>query len=757
MSSCFGFRKSRADDRQPLLPQYHDDTSLQRQLHQKLHSYQMIRALSKGYMPSNEQVIINLRTLLSANILNPDNPDLSDSGRLVVKYTKQWLQEFIEFLQHKNSQDQIQDFIWFLSKSKVSVDVDDIASRASKAKVKADTAAGTLKLLRSYMHEANWYAAYRSLQTVGSLLLTNSDFRLFLSDLNVIGREVFKDTAFTLSEVAKDAGERLEPSQEEQRALKEPGADVGAPPSAGKLSGELSEVADVVGNGAVTVVKEAEHSLAEKLAGDEKASLLYRLKQVVLNLRKRTDYSDSVSTISLLLKRYATTYSRVVEDTVSTAQDNINSNHAMDRAVKNFWTFLSSFGEREEWNKLEQIFRRVMDHRRRDPEFEDLMMDVGNSLQKLLIDPDFFDHADEKFKELRDKSRGVGSDSSLRKDVDEFFGQVQTTFNSVVLDKDMARLMKTSTRIFKILSPAHTYTNGELVTDAINVFIPLLVQAIQHIPIPRLEVSTPDIDLLLENLIIEPGKTVNHSSFLPYRLRVETYNDLEIRKARFRTASKVTSLVTIKVDGLSMRADEIGFLLKAHSGLLRLADEGIASFHLDERGIDIHLDLEIGKERLEKIVTLRAVRVHIHKFTYKMRKSKFSFIGWLFKPLLRPIIRKAMEKQLASAIADGLHAANRELLFARERLRATRISNPEDIRTFFKALMARLTPEDDPDLYIRVGIAEPGKGVFKGKYAPGSIVKLWNEEATKAGERVDDYDQGGWRNEVFDIHTANMI
>ena len=756
MSSCFGFRKSRADDRQPLLPQYHDDTSLQRQLHQKLHSYQMIRALSKGYMPSNEQVIINLRTLLSADILNPDNPNMSDSGRFLVKYTKQWLQEFIEFLQHKNSDDQIQDFIWFLSRSKVSVDVDDIASRASKAKVKADTAAGTLKLLRSYMHKANWYAAYRSLQTIGSLLLMNSDFRLFLSDLNVIGREVFKDTAFTLSEVAKDAGKRLEPSQEEQQALKEPRADAGAPPSAGELNGELSEVADVVGSGAVMVVKEAEQSLAQKLTGDEKESLLYRLKQVVLNLRKRTDYSDSVSTISLLLKRYAMTYSRAIGDTVSTVQDDINSNHAMDRAVKNFWTFLSSFGEREEWNKLEQIFRRVMDHRRRDPEFEDLMMDMGNSLQKLLTDPDFFDHADEKFKELREKSRGVGPDSSLRKDVDEFFGQVQTTFNSVVHDKDIAELMKTSTRIFKILSPAHTYTNGELVTDAINVFIPLLVQAIQYIPIPRLEISTPDIDLLLENLIIEPGKTVNHSSFLPYRFRVETYNDLEIRKARFRTAAKVTSLATLKIDGLSMRADEIGFLLRAHSGLLRLADEGIASFHLDERGIDIHLDLEIGKERLEKIVTLRAVRVHIHKLTYKMRKSKFSFIGWLFRPLLRPIIRKAIEKQLASAIADGLHAANRELLFARERLRATRISNPEDIRTFFKALMARLTPEDDPDLYVRVGIAEPGKGVFKGKYAPGSIVKLWNEEATKAGERVDDYDRGGWRNEVFDIHTANM-
>jgi len=214
--------------------------------------------------------------------------------------------------------------------------------------------------------------------------------------------------------------------------------------------------------------------------------------------------------------------------------------------------------------------------------------------------------------------------------------------------------------------------------------------------------------------------------------------------------------MTIKIDGLSLKADDIGFWLRAHSGILRLADEGIASFELDERGIDIHLDVEIGKEKLEKILSLKAVRVHVHKLTYSMRKSKFSFFGWLLKPLLKPIIRKVMEKQLANAIADGIHAANRELLFARERLRATQISNPDDIKTFFKAIVSRLTPEEDPDLYTRVGVAQPGKGVFKGVYAPGSVVKLWNEEAARAGERVEDYDQGGWRNEVFDVHTRNM-
>lgn len=143
MSSCFGRRKSqREEDTESLLPLYQNDTSMQRSVHQKMHSYQMYRALSKGFMPSNEQTIVNLRTLLAADVLNPDNPDLSDSGRLLAKYTKQWLTEFIEMLRNKNDNDAIQDFIWFLSKSRISVDTDDVASKAANVKSKADATAG---------------------------------------------------------------------------------------------------------------------------------------------------------------------------------------------------------------------------------------------------------------------------------------------------------------------------------------------------------------------------------------------------------------------------------------------------------------------------------------------------------------------------------------------------------------------------------------------------------------------------------------
>lgn len=144
MSSCFGSRKKSREngDREPLLPQYEDDTSLQRASHQKMHAYQMLRALSKGFMPSTGQAIVNLRTLLASDILNPDTPGLSQDGRKFLYYNREFLKEFIDLLRNKNEGDQIQNFIWFLDHARLSIDTKDLIQTASSTRAKADASAG---------------------------------------------------------------------------------------------------------------------------------------------------------------------------------------------------------------------------------------------------------------------------------------------------------------------------------------------------------------------------------------------------------------------------------------------------------------------------------------------------------------------------------------------------------------------------------------------------------------------------------------
>jgi len=737
LARCCGFGRKKGSDTDPLLPRYEDDTAMQNRLHQKLHTYQMLRALSKGSMPSNEQAIINLRTLLSSDVLNANNKDLSESGRLLVRNCRTWIKLFIELLRHKNDKDQIQDFIWYLTQSRISLDINDVSQRASKVKARADAK-----------------ATYESFRTVGSLLLTNSDFRLFVNDVTTIGRQVLADTSFSLSDAAKEAGKKLELSEGEQKTISGPGADEGSLPSKQEVKENANETTKVLVDEVAKVGQDAFHSAKENLSGDQSNTLLHRLQQTVLNLRQRTDYNDSVSTIAQLIKRYAVAYSRVADETLNAAQEDVETNAALDRAVRNFWELMSSFGDKKEWEQLEQDFNKVLSHAKSDPQFENFMVDVGNSVQKMLTDPDFFQNADKKLDELKEKSSKIGSESGFREDFDKLLRQSQVTLRSALEDEDVSGLLLTTSRIYQLLSPPNRVTNPDLLTDAMHIFLPLLIKTIQYIPIPRIEVSVPEMDLLLENLIIEPGRTVNATSFLPYRLLVSTQNDLEIRKAHSKkTVSNVKSLMTISINGLSVAAEDLGFWIRGHAGLFRFADEGIASFFLDERGIDVTLDVEIGKEKLEQILTLRGVKVHIHKLDYKLRKSKLSWLGWLFKPMLKQLVRRSLEKALADNIANALHSANRELLFARERLRATRIADPQDVITFFKAVAARLSPEEDPDVYTRIGVDAPKKGVFKGVYTPGSVVKLWHEEALHAEETIEEGEArgGGWRNDVFDV------
>ena len=600
--------------------------------------------------------------------------------------------------------------------------------------------------------------AYESFRTVGSLLLTNPDFRLFVTDLSTIGRQVLADSALALSGAAEKAGHKLELSEQEQKTIQGAGADEAVePPSKDEMAENAEDVSKVIGNGVAEVGKTAVTSAKENLSGEQSDTLLNRLKQTVLGLRKRTDYQDSVSTIAKLIQRYAVAYSRMADATISTAKDDVHTNPALDRAIKNFWLLISSFGDKAQWEQLKRDFERIMEHANSDPEFEDFMLDVGNSVQKMLTDPNFFDRAQEKIDELKEKSSKLGNESDFRSDFDKFLKQAQLTLQSVAEDKDISQLLTTTARLFNTFSPENRIANPDLLTDGINIFLPLLIRSIQYVPIPRVEVSVPEMDLLLENLILEPGRTVNATSFLPYRMLISTQNDLEIRKAHSKkTVSSMKSLITVSINGLSVSAQDIGFWIRGHAGIIRFADEGIASFALDERGIDITLDLELGREKLEQILTLRAVKVHIHKLDYTLRKSKLSWLGWFFKPFLKHLVRRSLEKTLAESIADMLHAANRELLYARERLRATRIADPQDLITFVKAVAARMTPEEDPDVYTRLGVDAPKFGVFKNVYTPGSLVKLWHEEAMRAEESIEEGEErgGGWRNEIFDVPLA---
>lgn len=131
-----------SQETEPLLPRYEEDAPRNQRLQHKLRSYQMVRALSQGYMPSTDQIIVNLRRLLASDLLNSRHEDIGAVGRQMIRDLRLWIQVLIDFLREKNEDDRLQEFIWELSRSRAALDTGRISERASNAGAQADTKAG---------------------------------------------------------------------------------------------------------------------------------------------------------------------------------------------------------------------------------------------------------------------------------------------------------------------------------------------------------------------------------------------------------------------------------------------------------------------------------------------------------------------------------------------------------------------------------------------------------------------------------------
>ena len=755
MFSWLGFGRPKTQNGEPDLettplldPESGAETKLQTRVYEKLHTYLLLRALSKGYLPSTAQSCAHLRSLLSVDVLNPSNTYLTPAGRKLVRDIRQWITALISVLEKKNGRDQLQEFLWCTQRARMGFDSGELVDAAAHV---AGGVGGSV---------ADMTTGFDALHTVADLLMTNADFRQLMADVTVIGRQVLADTAIVGGQAVQTAGETIRPTEAELEGIndvipadaKEPTGYEAQNGDAGKVP--AMEVGGVLIEG-VTKTAEAAVESAQRGLQDEGhgSALLDRMKMVVMRLRGRDDYTQSVNIISVLLRRYALIYSRSLTTAAETVASGVETNSTLDRAVGEFWSLITSFGDATEWDELQQQWHRLLRHLNNDNEFEKFMEEIGGTIEDILTDPSLLEpgNLEKKLRRLRDLAGGIGTDSTAAEDLNLLLSQAEITLISALNDTDIAVLISTSKSIFRNVWPTPYTLNPALMSDFTHVLFPLALQMIQYIPLVRLTVSTPEIDLLIENLILEPGDTINHSSFFPHTFRLETQNDFELRKGQHRYTSDATSLATIKFNGLTARADEVGYWIKTHTGIWRFWDEGIVSVVLDGKGVDVALDVEFGRDRIENLIALRAAKIVIHKFNYKISKSRFRWLAWPFKPILKPILKRIIRKQMEQNIAELCHFINREMVFARERLRATRVARPSSVYRFLKAVCARLQASPNEDIDVAVGIAssKAENKVFENQYTPGSIVKVWEEHGERVSDVVDVGAEGGWKNAVF--------
>ncbi|KAH0007337.1 hypothetical protein KCU78_g11826, partial [Aureobasidium melanogenum] len=166
----------------------------------KLQLYGIFSAFSNGKVPSNKQIDIAMNSALASRPLSNPSKKLSAEGQKLVGDLREVIEQAKLLLLTKNEGNLLQDFIWQTQQ------ISGADAGTPNAPVDKDTA-------KQHGNEA-----LDGLRTLGTLILSNGQFRKLLSDATILFRDMAGDAA-------QKAANKVNPSEDELNQIDEPAED----------------------------------------------------------------------------------------------------------------------------------------------------------------------------------------------------------------------------------------------------------------------------------------------------------------------------------------------------------------------------------------------------------------------------------------------------------------------------------------------------------------------------------------------------
>jgi len=169
-------------------------------VNRKLQFYGIASAFQAGKVPSNEQIDIALNSFLASKPIANPSKQLSAEGQALVKDFRDVVQQAKYLLLSKNQGNLLQDFIW------------------ESQKVTGGNAAlpGAPVGKESAQQDGN--KALDGLRTLGTLIISNGQFRKLLNDATILIRDMAGDAA-------SSAANKINPNEDQLKQLDEPAED----------------------------------------------------------------------------------------------------------------------------------------------------------------------------------------------------------------------------------------------------------------------------------------------------------------------------------------------------------------------------------------------------------------------------------------------------------------------------------------------------------------------------------------------------
>ncbi|KAL8736013.1 MAG: hypothetical protein Q9166_000575 [cf. Caloplaca sp. 2 TL-2023] len=649
-------------------------------VNQKLQLYGIYSAFANGKVPSNKQIDVALNSAIASKPLANPSSKLSPEGRHLVADLRDVIEQAKVLLLTKNEGNLLQDFSW---QTRL---VSGSGAQIPGAPIDKGTA------------QQHGNQALDGLRTLGTLLISNGQFRKLLSDATILLRDIAGDAA-------QNAANRVNPSQEQLSQIDQ-AADDNTWHDVPDLSrdnlrnqakntynqqkpfsrGDVQNVANNAANqgqtndgvdpnqagatGASQLRDQASANVPdetkdrakdfrdrsmnyakEKLPKERRDQSIFRLKKMIVEVQSHQDYQQAIETLLNLAEEYGGHGKNLSQQGAGTVKG-AHSDNALTSAETDLRTLLERFANYTSADDMIDAVNAVYRDADKDPELKNWFKSIDGYIRKCLKEQGFImqDNANEEWNQLYDHGHFLLREryrDHTNRVLDEikFFG---LQFDEDPLNKKFGASMQ------KLFTELGNDENGKpvfkkhLVKDLSQVIVPGIFESVRYVPVPRIEYSDPMIDAIVENLVIESDNLAPNS--------FEFGSDNYFRWGRKTVSSKNKNKVMVSVSGVQMDLKDVSYYIHRKQGFPSIKDTGVMDIHMGGTGFSFKIAMETAdKSDGQHFFKINKVDVDMKTLNIKLKQSKHKLLFNIFKPLLFGVVKPAISKVLEKLIKDQVH------------------------------------------------------------------------------------------------------
>ncbi|EFR03238.1 hypothetical protein MGYG_06240 [Nannizzia gypsea CBS 118893] len=653
------------------------------EINEKLQYYGIYSAFANGKAPSNKQIDVALNSLLASKSLANPSPELSTETRQIIDDLRHIIISARNLVLVKNDGNMIQEFIWDAGNFKGPGDIQGPDTSGEKAAAKQNaqqTAAG--------------------LKTLGTLLITNGQFRKLLQDATILIRDMASDSA------QKAAG-ALKPSEEDLAQIDKPADEnvwhespnmskdalmsrfkknkaqgnvdgingshatngtngvhgvngvngsngvngVGGVASNQQVgtsgttdTGELKdEAAMKTKQRSKEAAERTRRFLSEKMPRERREQTIWRIKKMIVEIQGHADYQEAIETLLSIAEGYAQrsrSLSKQGAGTLKGARDQSDTR----KLESNLKTVIERFANSTSTDDLFDAIKKFYRNAENDPRLREWFRNVDTFTRKCLKEQGFVlrDESTAEWNRLYDEGRFLFT-KRYKKDTDEVVEEgkfLANQFDEDPLNREFGQSLK---KFFDHLghdASGNIAFQKNILKDFANTVIPGTLASLSYIPLPRIEVSDPMVDVVIENLAVQCD------NLMPNILEFSSDN-------YWRWGRK-------NIGNHNDNKANVSYYIKKKKGFPHVTDTGVMDVFLGGDGFSFKIMSSSAQSKdKQHFIKADKVIVNIKNLDIRLKKSKHKMLFTLFKPLLLSVVRPAIQKVLELQIRQYFTKADK--------------------------------------------------------------------------------------------------